>query len=56
VLTKRLSIRGFTVSDFAAHRPHFLRDMSAWVGAGKVKYKEYITEGLDNAPTPSWVF
>ena len=50
VLTKRLSIRGFIVSDFAAHRPDFLRDMSAWVGAGKVKYKEYITEGLDNAP------
>ena len=48
VLTKRLSILGFIVSDFAAHRPDFLRDMSAWVGAGKVKYKEYITEGLDN--------
>jgi NADPH-dependent curcumin reductase CurA len=42
--------RGFIVSDFAAHRSDFLRDMSAWVGAGKVKYKEYITEGLDNAP------
>jgi NADPH-dependent curcumin reductase len=50
VLTKRLSIRGFIVSDFAAHRPEFLRDMSAWVREGKVKYKECVTEGLDSAP------
>src|SRR6266436_4629122 len=50
VLTKRLTIRGFIVSDFAARRPDFLRDMSAWVREGKVKYKEYVTEGLDSAP------
>jgi NADPH-dependent curcumin reductase len=51
VLTKRLNIRGFIVSDFAARRPDFLRDMSAWVREGKVKYKECVTEGLDSAPT-----
>ncbi len=50
VLTKRLTIRGFIVSDFAARRPDFLRDMSGWVREGKVKYKEYVTEGLDSAP------
>jgi len=50
VLTKRLNLRGFIVSDFAARRPDFLRDMSAWVREGKVKYKEYVTEGLDSAP------
>jgi NADPH-dependent curcumin reductase len=50
VLTKRLTIRGFIVSDFAARRPDFLRDMSAWVREGKVKYKEYVTEGLESAP------
>ncbi len=50
VLTKRLTIRGFIVSDFAARRPDFLRDMSAWVREGKVKYKECVTEGLDSAP------
>lgn len=32
--------------DFARVRPR----CAPWVGAGKVKYKEYITEGLDNAP------
>jgi hypothetical protein len=50
VLTKRLSIRGFIVSDFAAHRADFLRDMSQWVREGKVKYREFVTEGLDSAP------
>jgi NADPH-dependent curcumin reductase CurA len=50
VLTKRLTIRGFIVSDFAARHDDFLRDMSAWVREGKVKYKEFVTEGLDSAP------
>ena len=50
VLTKRLTIRGFIVSDFAARHGDFLRDMSGWVRDGKVKYKEFVTEGLDSAP------
>jgi NADPH-dependent curcumin reductase CurA len=50
VLTKRLTIRGFIVSDFAARHGDFLRDMSGWVREGKVKYKEFVTEGLDSAP------
>jgi NADPH-dependent curcumin reductase CurA len=51
VLTKRLTIRGFIVSDFAARHADFLRDMSSWVREGKVKYKEFVTEGLENAPS-----
>src|SRR4051812_26635179 len=50
VLTKRLTIRGFIVSDFAARYADFLRDMSQWVREGKVKHREFITEGLDSAP------
>ena len=50
VLTKRLTIRGFIVSDLAARRADFLREMSGWVREGKVKYKEFVTEGLDSAP------
>jgi NADPH-dependent curcumin reductase CurA len=50
VLTRRLTIRGFIVSDFAARQADFLRDMSQWVGEGKVKYREFVTEGLDSAP------
>src|SRR3954463_6312068 len=50
VLTKRLTIRGFIVSDFAGRHGDFLRDMSGWVREGKVKYKEFVTEGLESAP------
>src|SRR5246500_1042821 len=50
-LTKRLTFRGFIVSDFAARHRDFLSDMSTWVREGKVKYKEFVTEGLDSAPT-----
>ena len=50
VLTKRLTIRGFIVSDFAARHGDCLRDMSQWVREGKVKHKEFVTEGLGSAP------
>jgi NADPH-dependent curcumin reductase CurA len=50
VLSKRLTIRGFIVSDFAARHGDFLRDMASWVREGRVKYKEFVTEGLENAP------
>ena len=46
---KRLRIQGFIVSDFAAQRDDFLRDMGAWVAAGQVKYREDVVEGIDNA-------
>ena len=50
VLTKRLTIRGFIVTDFAAKFPEFIRDMPQWIKDGRVKYREDVAEGLDNAP------
>jgi hypothetical protein len=49
-LTKRLTIRGFIVWDFAALQDDFLRDVSGWIKDGRVKYREDIVEGLENAP------
>ena len=49
-LVKRLTFRGFIVSDFGAEFPQFLADMSAWLKEGKVKYHEDISDGLENAP------
>ncbi|GHE65421.1 NADP-dependent oxidoreductase [Camelimonas fluminis] len=49
-LTKRLTIRGFIVSDFATDGPAFQRDMSQWLRDGKIRYREDIVEGLDKAP------
>jgi NADPH-dependent curcumin reductase CurA len=49
-LTKRLTIRGFIVSDFAARHADFLRDMAGWVREGRIKYREDVVEGLAKAP------
>ena len=50
VLTKRLTIRGFIVTDFAVKQADFLRDVSTWIREGKIKYREDIAEGIENAP------
>jgi NADPH-dependent curcumin reductase CurA len=50
VLSKRLTLRGFIVSDFAAQAPDFVRDVSAWLREGRLKYREDVVSGLENAP------
>jgi NADPH-dependent curcumin reductase CurA len=49
ILTRRLTFRGFIVSDFAAQAPDFARDMGQWVREGRVKYREDVVDGLENA-------
>ena len=49
-LDKRLTFRGFIGSEFAAQFPQFLADMSGWLKEGRVKYREDVTDGLENAP------
>ena len=50
VLTKRLTLRGFIVWDFAALQDDFLRDVGGWLRAGRVQGREDVVEGLENAP------
>src|SRR3954467_1479909 len=49
ILTKRLTFRGFIVSDFASRQEDFLREMSEWLREAKVKYREDVVNGLENA-------
>ena len=49
ILTKRLTFRGFIVTDFASQKAEFERDMAAWLRERKVKYREDIVDGLENA-------
>jgi NADPH-dependent curcumin reductase len=51
VLRKRLTLRGFIITDFAMKQAEFLRDGSEWVRGGRLKYREDIVDGLENAPT-----
>jgi len=50
ILVKRLTFRGFIVFDYASQIPDFISDMSGWLRTGRVKYREDITDGLENAP------
>jgi len=50
VLSKRLLIRGFLVFDFADQQAAFLEEAGRWLAEGKIKHREDVTEGLENAP------
>ena len=36
--------------DYAQRFPEAIKDISKWLKEGKIKFKEYIIEGLENAP------
>jgi len=50
ILSKRLTLRGFIVGDFADQHAAFLRDVSGWIRDGKLRYREDVAEGLETAP------
>jgi NADPH-dependent curcumin reductase len=50
ILVQRLTVSGFIVLDYASQFPDFIGDMTAWLREGRVKYREDITDGLENAP------
>jgi NADPH-dependent curcumin reductase CurA len=50
LLIKRALIQGFLVRDHEHRREAFLHDVSGWLREGKLKYKEDIVQGLENAP------
>ncbi len=50
ILTKSLTIRGFIQREFADQRPAFYREATEWLASGKLRYKEDIVDGLENAP------
>jgi NADPH-dependent curcumin reductase CurA len=50
ILVKRLTFRGFIVTDFSSQFREFVTDMSEWLRTGRIKYREDITDGLENAP------
>jgi NADPH-dependent curcumin reductase len=51
ILIKRIKVQGFIIYDDYGHRfDEFAKDMSEWVSSGKIKYREHLVEGLENAP------
>ena len=43
-------MRGFIVTDFAARHGDFLRDVSDWLREGRIKYREDVVDGIEQAP------
>jgi NADPH-dependent curcumin reductase CurA len=50
LLVKRALIKGFLVGDYQHRQAEFVKDVSQWLQFGKLKYKEDLVEGLENAP------
>ena len=50
VLVKRLTIKGFLIFDHENEKEPFETDMLKWLSEGKIKFKETIYQGIENAP------
>jgi NADPH-dependent curcumin reductase CurA len=50
VVTKRLRIQGYIISDHYERFPEFLERAREWVREGRLRYRETVVEGIENAP------
>jgi hypothetical protein len=50
IIGKRLTIRGFIVSDWVERTAEFLADVGPLYAAGALKMKETVVEGIEHAP------
>ena len=51
LLIKRIKMQGFIIFDDYAHRyGEFFAEMSQWLKDGKIKFREDVIDGLENAP------
>lgn len=51
IVTKRLTLRGFIVSDFDDKRTMALEDLQGWVASGQLKVAEDVMSGLESLPS-----
>ncbi len=47
---RSLRLQGFIVSHFFDLMPAFVADMAAWIGAGRMTWRQSVDEGIENAP------
>ncbi len=50
LLVHRAMIKGFIVSDHNDRAPAFVQEVAPLVASGRIKFREDIVDGLDNAP------
>ncbi|MBG6212200.1 MAG: NADP-dependent oxidoreductase [Cryobacterium sp.] len=49
IVTRGLTLTGFTVGNFWDHLPAFSAEMAGWLASGAVVFDETIVDGIDNA-------
>ena len=50
IVTKRLRIQGYIITDHYDRFPEFLARAQEWVREGRLRYRETVVEGIENAP------
>jgi hypothetical protein len=50
VISRRVNLRGFIVSDFYGRREAALHELKSWVADGRLKVREDVVEGLESLP------
>jgi NADPH-dependent curcumin reductase CurA len=50
IIQKKLTVKGFIVMDHLDKFNSFIADMGKWTAEGKIKWKETIVDGIENAP------
>jgi len=50
IIYGRINLRGFVVMDFVHLREQFNRDMAEWMKSGKLKWKDTVLSGIEQAP------
>lgn len=50
VVSKRLRLQGFIVSDHFDRFPAFLAEVGPWVAAGELQYRETVLDGIESVP------
>jgi NADPH-dependent curcumin reductase CurA len=48
VITQRATLKGFMVTDYVAEYPEGIRQLGAWISAGRLKNAEQIVDGIEN--------
>ena len=50
LLIRQAKAEGFIITRFAERYPEGVKQLAQWISEGKIKYREDIMEGLENAP------
>jgi NADPH-dependent curcumin reductase CurA len=50
IVTKRLRIQGYIIRDHYERFPEFLEQAQEWVRDGRLRYRETVIDGIENAP------